>query len=284
MTDIPTPQTVAEALAWASDRIDSESARLDAVLLLGRVMGQSRTWLYTWPDAALSETQQAAFQTLVERRAVGEPVAYLLGEREFWSLPLSVNASTLIPRPDTECLVETILVLALPEQARVLDLGTGTGAIALALAFERPEWQVWGVDRSPEAVALAKANSVKLALEHVHFAESDWFSALEPQHFHMIVANPPYIDAQDPHLEQGDVRFEPRSALVAGDAGLADLRDIVHAAPDWLMPGGWIVLEHGWQQAEAVQALLEARGFRRVASQRDYGGNLRLTLAQWESP
>lgn len=284
MTEAANPQTVAEALAWATGRIGGESARLDALLLLGQVMGQSRTWLYTWPDTGLSETQRAMFRTLVERRVAGEPVAYLLGEREFWSLPLSVNASTLIPRPDTECLVESALVLPLPETATVLDLGTGTGAIALALASERPDWQVSGVDRSPEAVELATGNAAKLGLQRVNFRVSDWFANLEPQRFHLIVANPPYIDPQDPHLSQGDVRFEPRSALVAEDAGLADLRAIIESAPDWLVPGGWIVLEHGWQQAEAVQGLLEHRGFRRVASHRDYGGNLRLSLAQWESP
>lgn len=284
MTDAASPQTVAEALAWATDRIGGESARLDAVLLLGHVMGQSRAWLYTWPDTRLSETQMAVFLALVERRVAGEPVAYLLGEREFWSLPLSVNASTLIPRPDTECLVESALVLPLPERASVLDLGTGTGAIALALASERPDWQVCGVDRSADAVALATQNAAKLGLQRVAFHVSDWFDDIAPQHFHLIVANPPYIDPLDPHLSQGDVRFEPRSALVAEDAGLADLRVIIEAAPGWLVPGGWIVLEHGWQQAEAVQRLLEDRGFQRVASHRDYGGNLRLSLAQWESP
>lgn len=203
-----------------------------------------------------------------------------MGEREFWSLPLYVSAATLIPRPDTECLVEQALARLPATPARILDLGTGTGAIALALASERPDCQVTAVDVMPDAVALAQRNLARLALPNVTVLHSSWFTALGDRQFETIVSNPPYIDEADPHLAEGDVRFEPRSALVAADHGLADLSHIITQSRQHLVSGGWLLLEHGWTQGEAVRALFLQAGFERVETCRDYGGNERLTVGK----
>lgn len=270
-----------ESLLKSAELPDSPSPRLDAELLLAHALGQSRSYLRTWPEREPSAAQCAAFSALLERRRAGEPVAYLLGRQGFWSLDLEVAPHTLIPRPDTELLVETALALGPGGPARVLDLGTGTGAIALALACERPAWQVLGVDRVTEAVQLAERNRARLGLGNARFVESRWFSALAGERFRMIVGNPPYIAADDRHLSEGDVRFEPASALVAGEDGLDDIRRIVAEAPAHLEAGGWLLLEHGYDQAEAVRALFAARGFAAVESRRDLGGHQRITLGQW---
>ena len=260
-----------------------ESPRADADVLLCHLLGCRRSYLMTWPERELDAAQQATLQGWLARRLNGEPIAHLVGEREFWSLPLKVSPATLIPRPDTEVLVEQALTRIPQGPCAVLDLGTGTGAIALALKSERPEIDVWAVDRMVDAAALARENSAALELP-IEVRDGSWFEPLgEPDRdntprFAVIVSNPPYIDGADPHLEQGDVRFEPRSALVADDAGLADIRHIVDHAPAYLLPDGWLLLEHGWDQGEAVRQLLRDGGYREVATVRDYGDNDRVTL------
>ena len=260
-----------------------ESPRADADVLLCHLLGCRRSYLMTWPERELDAAQQAALQGWLARRLNGEPIAHLVGEREFWSLPLKVSPATLIPRPDTEVLVEQALTKIPQGPCAVLDLGTGTGAIALALKCERPEVDVWAVDRMADAAALARENSAALGLP-IEVRDGSWFEPLgEPDRgntprFAVIVSNPPYIDGADPHLEQGDVRFEPRSALVADDAGLADIRHIVAHATAYLLLDGWLLLEHGWDQGEAVRQLLRDGGYREVATVRDYGDNDRVTL------
>lgn len=258
----------------------SDTAQLDAELLLAAALGKPRSYLRTWPEYELSAAQLAHFQAALSRREQGEPVAYILGQQGFWSLDLEVAPHTLIPRPDTELLVETALELLPHNPIAALDLGTGTGAIALALATERPGWQVTGVDRVPEAVALAERNRTRLKLRNARFSESHWFSAVAGQTFSLIVSNPPYIAAEDKHLAEGDVRFEPASALVAGADGLDDIRLIIEQAPAHLVAGGWLLLEHGFDQAAAVRELLAAQGFTAIDSRRDLGGHERISLGR----
>lgn len=274
------PLTCEGLLRAAAERIAGDSPRLDAELLLSHVTGLSRTSFRAWPERAVAEAQAMEFDRLVSERAAGQPIAYLLGHQEFWSLPLMVSPSTLIPRPDTECLVESALGLPVPEAARVLDLGTGTGAIALALASERKRWQVTACDFVSDAVTLARRNAEALGLP-VEVVQSSWFSGLNPGKFDLIVSNPPYIASDDHHLGEGDVRFEPSSALVSGPDGLDDIRLIVQQAPQWLAPDGWLLLEHGFEQAAAVRGLLAERGFDAVQSGQDYGDRDRMTLGRW---
>ncbi|MGI2258940.1 peptide chain release factor N(5)-glutamine methyltransferase [Shewanella sp. GXUN23E] len=275
--------SINEALKWACVQLErvSDSVTLDAEVMLQYVLGKSRTYLYTWPDRSLTSDQWHRFMAMVNERAKGHPVAHITGEREFWSLPLLVNKTTLIPRPDTEILVETALNLSLRANARVLDLGTGTGAIALALASERPDWQVTGVDKVPDAVTLAKMNRDRLKLELVEILQSDWFSAVAQRQFELVVSNPPYIDEQDEHLAQGDVRFEPRSALTAADEGFADLFYIATEARTHLLPGGYLLMEHGYQQARVLRQKMLELGYQDVATVRDFGSNDRCTLGRW---
>ncbi|UYG08794.1 peptide chain release factor N(5)-glutamine methyltransferase [Halomonas sp. M4R1S46] len=258
----------------------SPSARLDAEVLLCHVLGVDRTWLYTWGDRDAEPDAVARFEALVAAREDGRPVAHLTGEREFWGLALATSPSTLIPRPDTETLVAAALGLAAEAPGRLLDLGTGTGAVALAFASERPSWAVTGVDLRPEAVALARHNATRLGIGNADFRASDWFAALAGEHFALIVANPPYLADDDPHLEQGDVRFEPRSALVAADEGLADLYHLVEAARAHLAPGGWLLLEHGATQGPAVREALCAAGYAAVTSRTDLAGHERVSLGR----
>uniref|UniRef100_A4XR62 Release factor glutamine methyltransferase n=1 Tax=Ectopseudomonas mendocina (strain ymp) TaxID=399739 RepID=A4XR62_ECTM1 len=271
-----------ESLLDTADLPDSPTPRLDVELLLAAALGKPRSYLRTWPERELDEQQQALFQANLMRRRQGEPVAYILGHQGFWSLELEVAPHTLIPRPDTELLVETALELLPATPLTVLDLGTGTGAIALALASERPAWRVTGVDRVEDAVALAERNRQRLQLDNAAFVHSHWFSALSGQRYGLILSNPPYIRADDRHLNEGDVRFEPSSALVAGSDGLDDIRAIIQAAPAHLLAGGWLLLEHGFDQAEAVRGLLAAAGFAEVHSRRDLGGHERISLGRFD--
>lgn len=273
--------TVKENLLRAVELTESDSPRLDLEVLLCHLLGKSRAWLYTWPEHSLEESQQSRFDALVKRRIAGEPVAHLTGSREFWSLPLKVNRSTLIPRPDTEVLVETVLAICPQDNANVLDLGTGTGAIALALASERKHWQITAVDTMPAAVALAEENCRLLGFDHVQILRSDWFSALDQRTFDVIVSNPPYIDTKDPHLREGDVRFEPLSALVAQEQGLADIRKIAIDARAFLSVHGLLAVEHGWDQGKAVRKIFTESSYTDVETRLDYAGRERITLGRY---
>ncbi len=267
-------------LLRASRLPESPSARLDAEWLLAEALGKPTSYLRTWPEREVPAEAEARFSADLERRRLGEPVAYILGRQGFWSLDLEVAPHTLIPRPDTELLVEIALQLLPPDPAAVLDLGSGSGAIALAIASECPAWQLTGVDRVSEAVALATRNARRLRLGNASFLESHWFSALADRRYDLIVSNPPYIQASDPHLLQGDLRFEPSSALVAGADGLDDIRLIISQAPHHLSPAGWLLLEHGYDQAAAVRGLLLEAGFSEIASRNDLGGHERVSLGR----
>ncbi|SHE93070.1 [protein release factor]-glutamine N5-methyltransferase [Vibrio gazogenes DSM 21264] len=257
----------------------SPSPAIDAAVLLCHVLEKPRSYLLTWPEKTLTESQLNRFAELLNRRQSGEPIAYILGQREFWSLPLQVSSATLIPRPDTECLVIVALEKAREVTGPILDLGTGTGAIALALASELPDIRVTGVDIQPKACELAKTNAAQLGITNVQFHQGNWFDGIdEGTKFALIVSNPPYIDADDPHLRCGDVRFEPLSALVAEEQGLADIRTIAVAAKQYLQPQGWLLFEHGYEQAESVRELLQSLGYQSIHTEQDDSGNDRVTV------
>ena len=275
--------TLEQAIAAGADllALSSESAKLDAQVLLLHILQKPRSYLFTWPEHALSDEQQSQFNVFIQRRLKGEPVAHITGQREFWSLSLEVNATTLIPRPDTETLVEQALEVTVPATAKVLDLGTGTGAIALALGSEMPNWQITAVDRVSDAVALATRNQQRLAINNVHVKQSNWFSELHGEKFNLIVTNPPYIESSDIHLNQGDVRFEPLSALVADDCGMSDIKQIITQSRDYLSSNGYLLIEHGFEQGEAVRHFFEKMAFVNIKTVKDLGNNDRVTLALW---
>ncbi|RNF52791.1 peptide chain release factor N(5)-glutamine methyltransferase [Marinomonas hwangdonensis] len=275
-----------ELLKGATKRLISvsETAQLDAQLLLAHVLEVSTAYFYTWPDKMVESAEIGGFDGLLERREQGEPVAYLLGHQAFWSLDLEVSPCTLIPRADTERLVEVALSVFEAKKAhRVLDLGTGTGAIALALAAEWPNSRLVGVDLIDDAVALAQRNASRNQLNNAMFVQSRWFDALNTnQLFDLIVSNPPYIDPCDEHLSQGDVRFEPKTALVADNHGMADIEHIIQQAPKYMMPNAYLMFEHGYDQALPVQQRLRQAGFVSVESFQDLGGNDRVTIGQYK--
>lgn len=274
-------QTVAQCLQSGRARL-GEQQDLDVQVLLCHSLNRPRSYLYAWPDATVNEQQLSLYDSLIAARARGEPVAYLIGQREFWSLPLKVTPATLIPRPDTELLVSTALDVCQREVAHVLDLGTGSGAVALAIASERQRWQVLAVDSCPDALAVAQENTRTLGLRNVRCEQSSWYNALGAQCFDLIVSNPPYIDPCDEHLSQGDLRFEPRSALVAKNSGFADIDTIVSDAPRYLCAGGHLLLEHGYQQGQAVRELLQRSGFCNVQSYRDLAGHERISGGRFD--
>jgi len=274
--------TISDAINYAVQRLlSSDSPRVDAGILLGHVLGKPRSYLFAWPERVLSAGERAAFEALIERRASGEPVAYLLGSRGFFGLDLAVSPAVLIPRPETELLVEATLARLPPGPCAVADLGAGSGAIALSIAHARRDAGVTAVDASPEALAVARANAGRLGLGSVRLLQGDWCGALDREaRFDAIASNPPYIREGDPHLVRGDVRFEPVMALASGPDGLDAIRAILACAPEHLKPGGWLLFEHGYDQAEDVAALMRRAGFSEVGTLRDAQGHGRVTLGR----
>ena len=268
---------------------DSGLPRAEARRLLASLTGQPLTWFMAHGDDPADPNTATRFQALAERRRAGEPLAYLLGQQEFYGRPFAVSPAVLIPRADTETLVETALeqLLLLRQQRRavplsLLELGTGSGIIAITLALEAPDTEVHTVERSPEALAVARQNAKALGADHIHWHAGSWWQALaSPRRFDLIVSNPPYIAANDHHLQQGDLRFEPPQALAAGPDGLDDLRILIGGAPAHLTPGGWLLLEHGYDQEAPVQALLRDAGFADVFTRRDLAGQPRVSGGRW---
>ena len=280
------PKNIANCLDSAEQQLllVSESARLDAEVLLAHSIGQSRSHLRAWPEKTLSETESRLFQALLRQRSQGTPVAYLLGEREFWSRSFKVNESVLIPRPDTELIIELALeLLADQESCKIIDLGTGSGIIAITLAAERPKYQVLACDISQAALETATANAVRLKIGNIRFRLSNWFEQIDGDDFDMVISNPPYIAADDPHLGQGDVRFEPKQALISPEQGLYDIRMLADQARQHLKAGAYILIEHGYQQHFAVQAILQQYDYQNIITHCDLAGNPRVTLGTWQS-
>jgi release factor glutamine methyltransferase len=279
-----TPLTVAELLTKGPRRLAGSppdgALGLDVQLLMAHALGTNRTRIVAQPEYRPEEAQAQRYWELIERRAGGEPLAYILGRKEFWSLPLRVGPTVLVPRPETELLVERALALHASPSARVVDLGTGSGAIALALASERPQWEVTATDTSAEALAVARENALALGLGRIEFLLGDWLEPVGDRTFDLIVSNPPYIGADDPVLSAGTLRHEPRLALTPGADGLSSLLSIIRAASRYLERHGWLLLEHGADQGPAVARELVARGFRYVRSHRDLAGHERTTEAQ----
>ncbi len=274
---------ISALLAEASDDLAtlSESPRLDAELLLAFVLQVPRSYLFAHPEERPGREAFAIYRDLVGRRKSGEPVAYITGHREFWSMDLIVNRHTLIPRPDTETLVLKALELMHNRMdLDVLDLGTGSGAVALALARERADAKVVGTDTSAEAVGVARYNAERLGVGNVEFLHGDWFAPVTGRRFDIIVSNPPYVAESDPHLARAEIRYEPCGALVAGKDGLDSLSHIVESAPAHLRPGGWILVEHGERQRESVRELLATADFGRVETAKDLAGRARVTFGQ----
>ena len=271
---------ICQLLRSASTQLSdlSESPRLDAEVLLAHLLNKSRTWLVTWPDKALTEAEITDFEALVQRRKAGEPVAHITAQREFWSLPLRITKDTLIPRPDTELMVEQIL-LAYPAntQIELVDLGTGSGAIALALASERPNWKITATDQSSAALEVARHNARQLNINNIEFISGNWLEPLAGRVFDVVASNPPYIADQDPHLRQGGVRFEPLSALASGADGLNDIRELCNQAKHHLKHKGMLIIEHGFDQKEQTWEIFTVSGYKNLSQHHDLASNPRLT-------
>ncbi|WP_455217793.1 peptide chain release factor N(5)-glutamine methyltransferase [Kaarinaea lacus] len=281
ITSLTIKHTLQDARIKLADTGDT--ARLDAEVLLAWALDCDRAYLHTWPEKELTPEQLQSFHQLVDRRSSGEPVAYITGHREFWNMTLQVTPDTLIPRPETELLVETVLE-KIPIDARwnIADLGTGSGAIALAIARERPGCKVIATDNSAAALAIARENARRLDINNVHFIEGHWFQPIEHEQFEVIVSNPPYVHPHDPHLQKGDLRFEPTQALQSIPDGMRDLRIISNAARSHLVPPGWLVLEHGYDQGKAIKAQLTKMGYVDVSVKEDLAQNERICLGKWE--
>ena len=263
----------AEILAESSD-----SARLDAEILLCQVLGCNTSHLFAWPEKSLNPNQTQAFNQLIEQRLTGVPVAYLIGSKEFWSMNLKVTPDTLIPRPDTETLVEFVLnKFSDQTKLKILDFGTGSGAIAVAIASERPGWAITATDISAEALVIAKENAVSHQIKNIHFIQSNWFEQFKSQRFDLIISNPPYIAKDDEHLSQGDVRFEPASALISGETGMNDIETITKQAEQHLKPNGWLIFEHGYNQKRAVCECFNRNHFQKITQINDLSGQPRLS-------
>ncbi len=272
--------TVRQLLQQGSSRLThSPTATLDCELLLASALEKSRTWLHTWPDHSVDTDAVVRYRATLARRIEGEPIAYICGTQSFWSLEIEVSQETLIPRPETELVVERALEL-IPRNGpfQVVDLGTGSGAIALAVATDRPQASVVATDLSTTALKMAQRNVDQLGIRNVTLLQGEWFAPLGSQRFDLILSNPPYIAPDDPHLQQGDLRFEPANALVAAADGLAALRSIITTAPGYLNPGGSLVVEHGYHQGNAVRSLFQRQGFREITTRRDLAGEERITF------
>ena len=269
------------AHALVDSESENDSARLDAEILLALTLQKPRTWLYTWPEHIPSLPEQHMYLDLLRRRQSGEPVAYLTHRREFFGLELKINHHVLVPRPETETLVQCVLdVLADNSAARIADLGTGSGAVALALASQKPQARIVATDASSDALALARENAERLGIDNVTFMAGDWLVPLSGLTFDLIASNPPYIAEDDPHLSRDGVRFEPKPALVSGKDGLDAIRQLVTESPACLETGGWLMIEHGFDQGEAVRGLFTQAGFVDVKTHRDLGGNERVTIGK----
>jgi len=275
--------TIQQTLSSTKEQLNttSETPQADSEILLCHVLDCNRTYLHTWPEKILTQTQQQRLEALIERRKQGEPVAYLTGQRAFWEFDLAVSAATLIPRPETELLVEqALLLIPMNESYDILDLGTGTGAIALAIAHERPASHITAIEQSTEALSIAAQNIKAYSSGNIQLLDSHWFSALGDKTYHIIVSNPPYIAVHDPHLNAGDVRHEPRSALVSGEDGLDDIRHIIEHSIHHLHAGGHLLLEHGYDQSVVVKELLLLHGFKKISQYKDLSGHLRVSHGQ----
>lgn len=280
MTTVKQALELSKSLQRASD-----SWKLDGELLLAHVLGKPREYLFTWPDAQIEETNLKSFESLLSRRSQGEPVAYLTGSQAFWDFELVVNPSVLIPRPETELLVEKAIELSDElefEQVAIADLGTGSGAIAIALAKHNAAWQITAVDKSADALAVAKNNGDRLSASNISFFLSSWCSALSESSFDIIAANPPYVEAGDAHLSEGSLPFEPMMALVAEGQGLADIQHIIDESKRCLKAGGWLIIEHGFDQSSAVTQLMGVAGYKKIGINADLAGIDRIAFGQWQ--